>query len=666
MDSINNQPVDSANEGILVCGLGALGQACLSSLMAFNLPIRCLDRKSPKWTDLALGRALAEVTFIGDMRNPESLLEAGVATARAVLLLSQDSGVNLEAALQVRLLNPKAQLVVRSSKGSSGLENQLQARLPGLVIVDPQLLTAGVFANALRPDGTEAAFDVEGELFVVRSIVQQQAASRDLFDQLGRMQRLVQWFPAGEAPAGPAASGWWNLDTKPAAGDRLLWLELASTLKTRPRYRHKRLSIWWAQLRLLWEGVCDALLRLQQRRNSLLAWGLISLLLLLLIGSFLFGAGSPLRGLMLTLALLKGEYLDAFSFIINGANSELTPAHFPLAALALIYALGGTLLTAWLVALILDRLLAARIGSQEPKPLAAATPYVLLLDGGLLATRLRQQLRLQKFQVVQVQSTGGEEKFQAEAYESLDRALKALRHCHCQAVGVLSDDLMANLSVALELQQKWPDVRLAVRSHSLSQSSNFNALFEGMQVINPLEVAADAVVATALGERVRGVLRLAEENLLIIDYKITSSDTLNGLSLGTVAGGYGLIPLVLIGYGAIKPIALPNPERILQPGDRLVVLAGLNALRQVEAGQLKKRCWMLEIRGMRPNAPIFDIQVALARYLGASPGEMAAYLDCKLAPQLTPSIYQVPGRLLEQALKRLGVNCELVPANHCD
>ena len=58
--------------------------------------------------------------------------------------------------------------------------------------------------------------------------------------------------------------------------------------------------------------------------------------------------------------------------------------------------------------------------------------------------------------------------------------------------------------------------------------------------------------------------------------------------------------------------------------------------------------------------------MALARYLGASPGEMAAYLDCKLAPQLTPSIYQVPGRLLEQALKRLGVNCELVPANHCD
>jgi hypothetical protein len=96
------------------------------------------------------------------------------------------------------------------------------------------------------------------------------------------------------------------------------------------------------------------------------------------------------------------------------------------------------------------------------------------------------------------------------------------------------------------------------------------------------------------------------------------------------------------GYPAARDILVSTAAQLK---NRLVVLAGLNALRQVEAGQLKKRCWMLEIRGMRPNAPIFDIQVALARYLGAAPGEMAAYLDCKLAPQLTPSIYQVPGRL---------------------
>ena len=658
----SSQPALTAPDGIVVCGLGGLGQACLSSLLAFNLPIRCIDREPPKWVDLAQGKRLLDVTLLGDMRNPEVLIEAGVASARAVLLLSQDSGVNLEAALQVRLLNPKAQLVVRSSGGSSSLERQLQDRLPGLAIVDPQLLTAGIFANALRPDGTEAAFDVEGELFVVRSTLQQQAASRDLFDQLSRLQRLVQWFPIDGAPGGPPASGWWNLDAKPAAGDRLLWLELASTLETRPRAHRGQWAVLWARFRLLFESCQEAIERLKDRRNSLLSWGLLSLLLLLFVGSFLFGNASPLRGLMLTLALLKGEYLDAFSFIISGSNNELSPAHFPLAALALIYALGGTLLTAWLVALILDRLLAARIGNQEPKPMVAGTPYVLLLDGGPLAARLEQQLRLQKFQVVRVQ----ENKPEPLAYPSLDRALRSLRHCRCQAVGVLSEDLMANLSVALELQQRWPGVRLAVRSHSLSQSSNFNALFEGMQVINPLEVAADAVVATALGERVRGVLRLAEENLLITDYKVNSSDTLQGLSLGTVAGGYGLIPLVLIGYGAIKPIALPNPERVLQLGDRLVVLASLAALRQVEAGNLKKRCWCLELRSLRPNAPIFEVQIALARYLGSVPGDMAKYVDLEHGAQRTAPLYQVPGRLLEQALKRLGVDCELVDATTCE
>jgi len=657
-----SQPVLTAFDGIVVCGLGGLGQACLSSLLAFNLPIRCIDREPPKWVDLAQGKRLVDVTLLGDMRNPEVLIEAGVASARAVLLLSQDSGVNLEAALQVRLLNPKAQLVVRSSGGSSSLERQLQDRLPGLAIVDPQLLTAGIFANALRPDGTEAAFDVEGELFVVRSTLQQQAASRDLFDQLSRLQRLVQWFPIDGAPGGPPASGWWNLDAKPAAGDRLLWLELASTLETRPRSHRGQWAVLWARFRLLFESCQEAIERLKDRRNSLLSWGLLSLLLLLFVGSFLFGNASPLRGLMLTLALLKGEYLDAFSFIISGSNNELSPAHFPLAAFALIYALGGTLLTAWLVALILDRLLAARIGNQEPKPMVAGTPYVLLLDGGPLAARLEQQLRLQKFQVVRVQ----ENKPEPLAYPSLDRALRSLRHCRCQAVGVLSEDLMANLSVALELQQRWSGVRLAVRSHSLSQSSNFNALFEGMQVINPLEVAADAVVATALGERVRGVLRLAEENLLITDYKVNSSDTLQGLSLGTVSGGYGLIPLVLIGYGAIKPIALPNPERVLQLGDRLVVLASLAALRQVEAGNLKKRCWCLELRSLRPNAPIFEVQIALARYLGSVPGDMAKYVDLEHGAQRTAPLYQVPGRLLEQALKRLGVDCELVDATTCE
>ena len=66
--------------------------------------------------------------------------------------------------------------------------------------MDPSLLTAGVFANALRTDGSEAAFALGDELFRVRSRSFEQDSNLDLFDLLGRRERLVQWLPASGAP----------------------------------------------------------------------------------------------------------------------------------------------------------------------------------------------------------------------------------------------------------------------------------------------------------------------------------------------------------------------------------------------------------------------------------------------------------------------------------
>jgi Trk K+ transport system NAD-binding subunit len=651
--------VDPRSGEILVCGIGGLGQACLRLLLNFSLPIRCLDNHQPHWIDAELSSRLEAVLVLGDMRNPDSLLQAGVSRARAVLLLCRDSGVNLEAALQVRLLNANAQLVVRSSSRRS-LDHQLQSRLPGLSIIDPLLLTAGVFANALRPDGKQAAFELEGELFSVCSSQLHQDSADDLYTHLGRRQRLVQWFPAAQLPEGAPASGWWDLDSHPKAGDRLLWLELASTLETRPRSRQQWLAVIWARWRLILESSWEWLLRLARRRDPLWLWGLASLALMLVLGSLLFGSGSMPRGLLLTLALLKGEYLDAVSYVVSG--NLMATVNLGLATLSLLYALVGTLFTAWVVALFLDLLLAQRLGQKEPRPLPAGTPYVLLVEGGRLARKLAQQLRLLKFQVVRVQSplAEGELDGDGESFRQLDKALRVMRHCSCEAVGVLGNDLMANLETALNLQELQPQLRLAVQSHSLSEGARLSSLFTGVEVVNPLEVAADAVVATAFGERVRGVLRLADANLLLTEYRIKAGDTLAGLSLGSLTGGYGLIPLLVVPLGQTKPMALPNLERLLNPGDGLVVLATLDALLRVESGQLLPPRWRLEVRGCSSNCSAFEVQAVLARYLAGAPGEMARFLDTSAGPQFTPPIYQASGRMLQQALIRLGVDCSLI------
>ncbi len=58
----------------------------------------------------------------------------------------------------------------------------------------------------------------------------------------------------------------------------------------------------------------------------------------------------------------------------------------------------------------------------------------------------------------------------------------------------------------------------------------------------------------------------------------------------------------------------------------------------------------------------FEAQVLLARYLAQAPGEVGRYLETAAGPQRTKPIYQAPGRLLQQGLTRLGVECSLVAA----
>ena len=56
------------------------------------------------------------------------LRQAGAERAGAVLLLSADSTINFEAALQVRLLNPTAEIVVRSTSRLADLGTLLGSR----------------------------------------------------------------------------------------------------------------------------------------------------------------------------------------------------------------------------------------------------------------------------------------------------------------------------------------------------------------------------------------------------------------------------------------------------------------------------------------------------------------------------------------------------------
>ena len=104
------------NDGFLVCGLGSLGQNCVANLKRFGVPVHAINNVLPDQWQVPHLREQIDHLEIGDCRLAEVLEKAGIRQCRAVLLVTQDERVNLEAALTARVLNPRVRLVMRSDK----------------------------------------------------------------------------------------------------------------------------------------------------------------------------------------------------------------------------------------------------------------------------------------------------------------------------------------------------------------------------------------------------------------------------------------------------------------------------------------------------------------------------------------------------------------------
>jgi hypothetical protein len=622
--------VDAQAALVLVCGLGSLGQACLSRLLSFDVPLAGLDLQPPSWLDPSLRQRLGAGLLQGDMRQPGDLQRAGLHRARAVLLLSSDGSVNVEAALQCRLLNPDATIVLRSSSRQASLGALLEARLPGLAVVDPALLATGAISGALRPGVAAASFEADGQLYhLVEGPRQDPRWQRPVHlpEQAGGGRSDLLLTPGALHPLGVAPT---------AAGHHS---EAAAGVFALPR---RILAPFARRSRAQW-----------------LAMGALGLLLV--IGPQLFSQpGSWRQGMFVTLALLKGEYVDPVNVLLDG-GAGLAEASGWLITGTLLYSLVGTLLTSALVAVLLERLLRDRLVRRRPARLRRGLRPVLLVEGANLARGVAHTLQRQMLPVVRVQP--GEEWEGQDAgtpiYESVDAALTALRGSRVSAVGLLSPDLLANLEAALALQRRWPEARLAVLAHALAAAPRLGQLLGGVTVISAVDLAADALVATAFGERVEGVVGIGGHHLLLVRYRIAPGDTLLGRTIARLEQGYGVTAVSLRRRGSATVIELPACDLVLAAGDGLLVLTTLAGLRQIERGDAVPPGWRLRLRvqhGVEGDAR-FELQQCLARWLGCAPGEITGLLAEGEA--LTAPLDREPAERLHDELRRLGIGSQL-------
>jgi Trk K+ transport system NAD-binding subunit len=564
------------------------------------------------------------------MRLAHVLRQAGAEQASAVLLLSADSTINFEAALQVRLLNPTAEIVVRSTSRLADLGALLEHRLPGVAVVDPILLSADAISTALRPASMLASVEVDGQIIQLS-----EGPGEDL-----RQQKKV-WLP--DSPAGSPP----------------VWLSARTPQLNRnplaPGQTRRHRALGWLRSRI------QQLRAWLRARTRLQRWAFLALMLLGLGGVRIFSQmGGWKQGVFVTLALLKGEYVDPVNLLLSDTTG-LEEVSGWLIGGTLFYSLVGTLLTSALVAVILERLLRERLGVERIRLPRRGPAPVLLVEGSALAQRIAQRLRRHQQLVVRVETGGsdGSHNKGIVQFGQLEEALRALEGRPVSAVGLLSTDLLANLEAAMALQQRWPEAGVAVLAHAFGAAESLGELLGGLAVISTVDLVADAVVAAAFGERVEGVLQLQGTHRLIVRYRLEEGDHLCGLNISRLENGYGVTGVSLRRPRYHEPILLPPPELVLAAGDQLVVLATAACLRSIELGHPVPPRFRLRIQfqGVLSPERRFQAQQSLARWIGCLPGEVVYLLDGE--KHLTPPVDREICDLLLDDLRRQGVECSL-------
>jgi len=396
-------------------------------------------------------------------------------------------------------------------------------------------------------------------------------------------------------------------------------------------------------------------------RTRLQRWAFTLLILLVLVGIRIFSrVGGWKQGVFVTLALLKGEYVDPVNLLLSD-TSGLEEVSGWLIGGTLFYSLVGTLLTSALVAVILERLLRERLGAERIRLPRRGPAPVLLVEGSALAQRIAQRLRRHQQLVVRVESGGsdGSQDKGIVQFGQLEEALQAIEGRPVSAVGLLSTDLLANLEAAMALQQRWPEAGVAVLAHDFGAAEPLGDLLGGLAVISTVDLVADAVVAAAFGERVEGVLQLQGTHLLIVRYRLQEQDNLCGLNISRLENGYGVTSVSLRRPRYHEPILLPPPDLVLAAGDQLVVLATAASLRSIELDHPVPPRFQLQIQFKGELSPErrFQAQQSLARWIGCLPGEVIYLLDGE--KHLTPPVDREICDLLVKDLRRQGVECTL-------
>ncbi len=643
----------------LVCGLGSLGQNCVMALKGFGVSVIGIEKIKPSSWEIEEIPSSLEDLLIGDCRQKSLLQRAKIDRCRAALLVTSDEQVNIIAALTIRQLNPRTRLVIRSSQ--ENLNQLLAEQLGNFIAYEPTSLPANAFALAALGTETLGLFSLDTQkVRIIQKIITPDdgLANRSLLELNTPTRRIVAHRQQDE----PTFSGFhqWSLLDVARPGNTIVYVETGFSSLLYQTGTGKKKSADYINI---WKGKVQKFIhKIRQTPTQKLAViSALIILFLLVIGTILFKIYNPndslLSALNKTAIILLGGYGDIF-----GGLEENNNIPWWLQVFTLGLTLAGTAFVGVLYALLTENLLASKFQFVRNRPPVPSQNHIVIIGLGRVGQQVASLLTELKESLVGITSNNElESNFLPQMpllVGNLKEVLPQANLDKAKSIVIVTNDEMSNFEIALMSKKINPKSYLVIRTISEQLEKQLSQILPQSHVLGTYNVAAEAFAGAAFGENILNLFRLNQQTVLVTEYDIEAHDTLQGKSIGDIAYGYRVIPLLHQRPMESAKILPPYYLKVKE-GDRIIILATSNGLRRIEAGRSIPKSKRIEISSsLNPNLAT-EAPSLISNISGCPLGIATATMQCLPAILPTP-LYEHQAERLVLELKRLQVQASII------
>jgi Trk K+ transport system NAD-binding subunit len=645
----------------LVCGLGSLGQSCVAALKSFGVTVYAIDLAAVQYWEIPALATLINGLWLGDCRQASVLEQANIHDCRAILLVTSNDRVNLSAAFAARALNPSIRLVVRSQQ--QNLNQLLSHRLGNFIAFEPTQLIASAIALAGLQDETLGFFQIDHHLF---RIAQQSISpnhpwcnQRQLHELNNSTRRILSCTPTDNYF--PSRFYQWETQAQVRAGDRIIYIELTDRLissadlgfQRHPSHRF-RLGIrrWIQEVRqtLTLRG------RSRTQTEQVTLIGIMTMLTLIALGTILYKLQYPEVTLQdainVALVLILGGYDNLFGQL---------KLPFPIPVWLHLFSLGltvaGTLFIGIIYAFLTERVFSARINFLKPRPPIPTDNHVVVIGlerVGQQAIGLLQELKQPCVGISAKNLDANTLPLLPLAVGTIHDALLKVNLEAARSVMILTDDEMTNLEIGLTIQAINPDCPIVLRTADSQFGDRIAQLLPHAKAFSVDALAAEVFAAAAFGENILSLLHLHRQTVLVTEYRIETEDTLEGRLIAEVAYGYEVVPILHQRASEKSVKLMPSEDIRLEVGDRLVVLATLESLQNIENGIILTPCSYVRIESALGFNTMFEGTSILSRISGCELS-LAHAVMARIPGSFEVPLYQRQAHRLVRALSKVQI-----------